>query len=312
MVPKIRSGLKRFFQPLLNIIASPAPPSIFSNMPVEITMYEHLVTASALSSPLNSLDLNPNNYSVIELRIYRSKSSPFHECLVAVVTSPGSYRTIFLRLERTRTRRTDRYIEGQQESSPVNQAVASALRDACQESINDRVTLQDTPPELDDEEGNYCNGIMKSNHPSPIVSTNIEPPLSTQNSSTGIFQQASACAAASSSSESIPGSIKLITETESRDMITTVPRYPDARRHDLVEVFRPNNFSLVSLAILAKIVHENHPLYSLFHRQCFWFSNLIMRVIAKKFGGEDGPQLRERHPKSHRPGSATNSQSIYL
>jgi len=76
-----------------------------------------------------------------------------------------------------------------------------------------------------------------------------------------------------------------------------VSQYPDTRQHDLVEVFRPNGFSLVSLAILAKIVHEKHPLYSLFHRQCFWYSNLIMRVVAKNFGEEDDPQPRERHPE---------------
>ena len=195
---------------------------------------------------------------------------------MAVVTSPDSSRTILLRLKRTCLRPADRDIEGQQESSPENQAVASALRDPC----NDHVTPQNAPPDLDDDEGNHCNGSVESNRPSQIVSPNIKP-LSTLNSSTGIFQQASAYAAASSSSESI----KMISGTESRGMITTIPRYPDARRHDLVKVFKPNNFSLVSLAILAKIVHENHPLYSLFHRQCFWFANLIMRVIAKKYGG---------------------------
>jgi len=292
MVSKIGSSLKRFFQPLLNIMASPAPRSIFSDMPVDITMYEHLVIASALSSSPNSFDLNPENYTVIELRIYKSKSSPFHEFLVAVVTRPESSRTILLRLEHTHPRPTDRDIEVQQESSPENQAVASALRDACQESIDDRVTPQNTPPDLDDDERNHCNGTVESNRSSQIVSTNIEP-LLTRNSSTSIFQRASACA--SSSSESISESVKLVTGTESRDIITMIPRYPDARHHDLVEVFRPNSFSLVSLAILAKIVHEKHPLYSLFHRQCFWFSNLIMRVIAKKFGGEDGPQ--RRHPE---------------
>ena len=122
MVSKIKSSLKRFFQPLLNVMASPAPRSIFSNVPVDITMYEHLVIASALSSSPNSLEsLNPDNYTVEELRIYKSKNNPFHEFLVAVVTSPNSSRTILLRLERTRPRPTDRDIEVQQESSPENQ-----------------------------------------------------------------------------------------------------------------------------------------------------------------------------------------------
>jgi len=305
MLSKIKSSLKRFFQPLLNIMASPAPRSLFSNGPIDITMYEHHIIASALSSSRNCLDLNSENYTAIELRIYKSKSSPFHEFLVAVITSRDSSRTILLRLERTRPRPTDRDIEGQQESSPENRAVASALQDACQESIDDRVMPQNAPPDLDDDEGNHCNGGVESNRPSQIVSTNIEPP-STWNSFTSIFQQASA--GASSSSESISESIKLITGTESRDIVTMVSQYPDVRQHDLVEVFRPNGFSVVSLAILAKIVHEKHPLYSLFHRQC---SNLIMRVVAKNFGEEDGPQPRERRPEE--PSAWVRyQQSMYL
>ena len=58
MVPKLRLSLKRFFQPLLSIMASPAPRSIFRDVLVDITMYEHLVIASALSCSPNSLVLN--------------------------------------------------------------------------------------------------------------------------------------------------------------------------------------------------------------------------------------------------------------
>lgn len=144
------------------------------------------------------------------------------------------------------------------------------------------------PPNLDDDD-----------HP-PITYSDSVGPLSTRNSSIQIFQQATACAVASSSSESISTSIRLVTGTvESQDTITTILQYPDSHHHVVVDAIRlrPNNFTLVSLAILAKIVHENHPLYSLFHRQCFWFSNIIMKVVAKKSRGEDGPQPRERHPE---------------
>ena len=55
MVPKIRLSLKRFFQLLLSIMASPAPRSIFRDVPIDITMYEHLVIASALSCSPNSI-----------------------------------------------------------------------------------------------------------------------------------------------------------------------------------------------------------------------------------------------------------------
>jgi len=97
----------------------------------------------------------------------------------------------------------------------------------CRMLVRNPSTPQNAPPDLDDDEGNHCNGGVESNRPSQIVSTNIEP-LSTWNSSTSIFQQASA--GASSSSESISKSIKLITGTESRDIYgLSISRYPSTR-----------------------------------------------------------------------------------
>ena len=43
--------------------------------------------------------------------------------------------------------------------------------------------------------------------------------------------------------------------------------------------FSPLDVSLFDLAILAEVVHEEYPLYSIFKNQCYWFSHLILKAI---------------------------------
>jgi len=46
--------------------------------------------------------------------------------------------------------------------------------------------------------------------------------------------------------------------------------------------FESNPLPLVHLAILAHIVHEEESLYNLFLSQCYWYANMITRVIARE------------------------------
>jgi hypothetical protein len=45
----------------------------------------------------------------------------------------------------------------------------------------------------------------------------------------------------------------------------------------------PEGFSLFDLAVLADVVHEQAPLYTLLHEQCFWFSMLICDIIESEY-----------------------------
>ncbi|KDR80600.1 hypothetical protein GALMADRAFT_135734 [Galerina marginata CBS 339.88] len=45
---------------------------------------------------------------------------------------------------------------------------------------------------------------------------------------------------------------------------------------------RPDPMPLAELAILANTVHQKESLYNLFKSQCFWYADMIARVIAKK------------------------------
>lgn len=51
----------------------------------------------------------------------------------------------------------------------------------------------------------------------------------------------------------------------------------------IMRQLKPENLSFFELIILANTVHDYAPLYSLFRRQCFWFSNTIYDVIEKSY-----------------------------
>ena len=54
------------------------------------------------------------------------------------------------------------------------------------------------------------------------------------------------------------------------------------------------SFPLVYLAILAETVHDRESLYNLFLTQCYWYSNMIARVIAKESCIKKTPDEPER------------------
>jgi hypothetical protein len=57
--------------------------------------------------------------------------------------------------------------------------------------------------------------------------------------------------------------------------------------------YKFNNLNLFHMALLAHVVHSEHPLYSLFEKNCYWFSNLIFlaaKSIDKILGSRPGPR----------------------
>lgn len=60
-----------------------------------------------------------------------------------------------------------------------------------------------------------------------------------------------------------------------------------------IRQLRPEAMSLFDLAVLADVVHDHDPLYSLFQHQCFWFASLVCEVVesvyvCRKVGGATG------------------------
>ena len=51
----------------------------------------------------------------------------------------------------------------------------------------------------------------------------------------------------------------------------------------IMRQLQPSNLTFFQLIILAEIVHNHDPLYQLFKRQCYWYSNTIYQTIAQSF-----------------------------
>ncbi len=66
-----------------------------------------------------------------------------------------------------------------------------------------------------------------------------------------------------------------------------------------LEEFKLNTpIPLVHLAILAQVVHEKETLYNLFKHQCYWYADMIARVIHKRDQNET-PLNYNSDPKAH-------------
>jgi hypothetical protein len=50
-------------------------------------------------------------------------------------------------------------------------------------------------------------------------------------------------------------------------------------RSRVMEHILPRDLSFFRLVILANIIHTNHPLYSLFTQQCYWFAKIIYLIV---------------------------------
>jgi hypothetical protein len=51
-----------------------------------------------------------------------------------------------------------------------------------------------------------------------------------------------------------------------------------------VQYFQPNGMSLFQFAVLAEVVHNQHPTYSLLGAQCFFYAGLVYTAAKKIFG----------------------------
>ena len=77
---------------------------------------------------------------------------------------------------------------------------------------------------------------------------------------------------------------------------------------DEMSTFYPSKLNLFHIALLADVVHQAYPLYSLFMRQCYWFANTIFFAA----------QMIDRELQSLSPdaegllGSSNDNDEVYL
>ena len=181
-------------------------------------------------------------YQVIEIARYKKKKGPQHEYVVATVKHPDDSIS-YLKIERDRAN--------------VDANGAPVL---CPNQL-------DTPslsPGEDVSQGFWAtwSQVVSKSDPRPL-----EPP-----------SLSGAVAWSTASSRDYPAS----------DVVSpwTPPSafnvFPDIELLDGDRFeFRDDPLPLVHLAILADTVHKKESLYNLFVTQCYWYSNMIARVLAR-------------------------------
>ncbi|KAF8509878.1 hypothetical protein BU17DRAFT_98604 [Hysterangium stoloniferum] len=70
-----------------------------------------------------------------------------------------------------------------------------------------------------------------------------------------------------------------------KDSVTSIKSLPDNDK--TIEKAVAKHIRLVDIAIAAKIVHDHDERYRVFKGQCFWFSDMIMRVLENYFINPD-------------------------
>ncbi|PPQ97439.1 hypothetical protein CVT26_002849 [Gymnopilus dilepis] len=243
---KSKSLFSSLLQPLFDFMTLNAPETLFPQQPMPVESYEAIVAGTNV---LNGKDKEAaKNYFVKEIRLYKCKSHPYHEYLIIEVTYRNHSPSAFLRVERTRT----------QPEEATEEEFFKRLPRPLAETF--RAALKDAQPENTDD-----STVEEATYPPPVTP-------SSSSSQTGKFHW----------DFHSPSSASLKTLNGKPAVDTVISVNPDSLTDDdLWVTLEMNHIPLAQLACLAKIVHDEDPIYSVFRHQCYWYANLIMKVIEK-------------------------------
>jgi len=189
-------------------------------------------------------------------------SGPLHESLTASVKDEDTLKMYMLVLERMASNRP---IQPEDidvtcfAQFPDSQVVADAIQDA----LRDMRDTQDGSP-------------SPSDHPTPASSNILSQAIHTAMSS------------ARTSARSFA--------VEADDMVSGV-KLQDLGKS--IRQYDPIGLTVFDLVLLALVVHQLSPIYSLFESQCYWFANIIFDVIVAIYPSKsqcrpdtgDGPRI---------------------
>lgn len=235
-------------------------------LPLEVYAYYKAVSMSYIFNKDEPIE-NAENYLVDGLYLYKSTVRPYYEYVVGHVVSPYA-KPGFLVLERTRRTTIDESNAVTREEYLArisNTPLASPFKDA----------LENVETETGSAPG----------EPIPALSTIFTSKSTSSKSSSKINISSKSI---SQSSDSIPDSFNNLTGTLAQDTAVAVGASHFAKDR-LMKTLRPKYLPLSRLACLAEVVHHEDPLYNVLSAQCYWYANLIMKVIE-----------RESHEGQHR------------
>ncbi|KAF8880909.1 hypothetical protein CPB84DRAFT_259687 [Gymnopilus junonius] len=134
--------ISSLLRPLIIIMAPEPSSSLFPPYPLSVTAYESLVSGSYIFRK-DQPNENAEHFRVKEVRLYKCRSHPFHEYVIAHVSSPN-IKSAYLRLERTRVKPKE---EDTTEEDFLSRLPNTALADAFKEAISEAEESENFAPE---------------------------------------------------------------------------------------------------------------------------------------------------------------------
>ena len=213
----------------------------------------------------NPLDLE--TYRVVQVNCYKNMDATSqHEKIVAKITTRAEGVYGYLCFERTRGSSPQTLDHFKESTDPHIQNIRLAL-------IEDRLLNSGS---LVDETLERKDGFTSKSEPtskqSPKSSTNS---VSSFSSSLDSFQLKSNAVDTVAQIDGFPR----ITPTLSKKKPTGI---------QLVDTLTPrDDLLLCDLVALAYTIHIQNPIYIVFKEQCYWFANMIMRILQREYGHVD-------------------------
>jgi hypothetical protein len=255
---------------------------------IQLVLHLFNTAASASPSPVVVLD----RLQVVSIWLNKSSGSLEHEFMVIKTKDSEDKKMRLFIIDRI-TRRPHRQPASenpvcapeppdQPKGDNSYQRLQSILQKACQELSNSILSpSRSISPLSSMEEG------FSSTSTSTPAHIRILPPvtLPTSQLSIGDTLSLSAAKASQTVSDSLDkgGKVEAFDRVLGEEYIER-PMYGCGQN---ARQIKPMNLSFFELIVLAKVVHDFAQNYSIFERNCFWFSNMMMDAIIAIFGHED-------------------------
>ena len=223
-----------------------------------------------------------NRFLVISMTLTKTSSSPQHEFLVLLLmdTNNSGSAPYLMFLERTKSDKWPNPINAFLDH-PDNASVITSIIDTLKELPASFLSSVPSTSDSEDESSSDADSSDPISPSNPLLGSTSSPSPSHSSLLRNMIDSGTLVSAnAIHVSTKSMGKLKL---AYAQDQFTG-GNDVDASGSVLGQVvwqIQPQSLSLFKVVVLADVVHNYAPLYSLFKRQCYWFAFIICAVILK-------------------------------
>jgi hypothetical protein len=236
-------------------------------------MYLSNLISLAIVSPDYKAVLN--RFVVISMTLTKTLTSPQHEFLVMSLMDTNNSGTApyLMFLERTKSKQLNpinSFLD-----HPDNAAVLASIIDSLKELPSS--LLSSVPSTSDSEDESSPDSPCNTSPSDPLLgSTSSHQSLLRNLIDSGTLVSVSAIHTSTESTRKLKLAYAQDQFTGGKDV-----KASGSVLGQIVWQITPQSLSLFQVVVLADVVHNYAPLYSLFRRQCYWFAFIICAVIMK-------------------------------